>query len=203
MSPALSIMIPTIGRASLRGILEDLVPQLEAQDQVLVVGDGRQWRAERICKKFRDTRIEYFEHGPDHAWGHPQRNVAMRRAKGTHLLSYDDDDVVLPDGLRHVRTAIEHFPDRPLVFRMQHRSELIWKDREIRMANVSTQMIVVPNVAGRLGEWGRVYEGDLEFLKSTVALYPEKEQAIVWRLERITLHGIAGEVPKRPALKRV
>ena len=194
-------MIPTIGRASLHGVLTDLLPQLGESDQVLVVGDGRQPRAEKICLKLKDKRIVYFEHGPDHAWGHPQRNVAMKRATGTHLLSYDDDDVILPDALGHIRTAIGHFPDRPLIFRMHHRSEVLWKDRSLKAGNVSTQMMVVPNVAGRLGEWGRPYEGDLEFLKSTIELYPEKELAVVWRMEAVALHGIAGEVPACPLLR--
>ena len=51
--------------------------------------------------------------------------------------------------------------------------------------NVGTPMIVVPNLPARLGKWGDHYAGDFDFVKSTIALAPGRENDIVWREEFI------------------
>lgn len=192
---SLSVMIPTIGRECLSKLLAELVPQLCLDDEVLVVGDGPQPRAAEIIKGI-DARVIYHEHGPDHAWGHPQRNWAMRRSRGTHLMWFDDDDALLPEALRTVRSAIASTPHLPLMFRMRHIGGVIWWKREVCDGNVSTQMFVAPNVPSRLGRWGHRYQGDLDFITSTLQLYPSGASSLVWREEVIAVHGIDGKAPR-------
>lgn len=196
---SLSIIIPTVGRPSLRALLErDIVPQLAEGDEVLVVGDGPQPQA-RAQAEGLDARVRYLEFGPDHYWGHPQRNHAMGQARGAHLMSLDDDDILLPGALKDVRSEIAANPGRPLIFRMNHAGTVLWSDPNVRLANLSTQMFVVPNIASRLGTWGRRYEGDFDFIRSTLDLFPEKDAAAAWCDKVIATHGIGGMTPRREA----
>ena len=185
---ALSIIIPTIGRQELRRILEELAPQLSPQDEVLVIGDGPQPKAREIAGRF-DSRVKYWEHGPDHCWGYPQRNWAMPRASGSHLMFFDDDDRCAPTALQHIRDAARANPGRPLMFREVHEEGLIWVRKRVELSNVSTQLFVVPNDPTKLGAWGQRYVGDYDFVVSTLALYPGGDEALVWREEVIAVHG--------------
>jgi glycosyltransferase involved in cell wall biosynthesis len=184
----LSILIPTIGRPELKRILGELHPQLSEKDEIIIIGDGPQPNACETAKGF-DARIKYLEHGPDHCWGHPQRNWAMPKAVGTHIMSFDDDDRCAPTALRDIRKAVLETSVRPLMFREYHEGAIIWNRRAVECGNVSTQLFVTPNVSGRLGIWGRRYVGDFDFICSTLELYPDKEQALVWREEVIAVHG--------------
>ena len=141
----------------------------------------------------RDPRVRYHEHGPTKTWGHSQRNFAMPLAKGDYLMTIDDDDRFSSKGLATIRKAVAEEPGRPLLFRLIHDKGIIWEDRAVRCGNVGTQMIVTPNTPGRLGVWGNRYEGDFDFIVSTLAAYPK--DALVWREEILALRGVA----KNPA----
>ncbi len=49
----------------------------------------------------------------------------------------------------------------------------LWKNQVPSLGNVGTPMMVAPNVKSKLGLWGNRYEGDFDFLESTLAYYPE------------------------------
>lgn len=193
---SLSIIIPTIGRPTLITILQEIAPQLDDGDEVIVVGDGRQPDAERMSGGF-GSRVRYLEFESVHCWGHPQRNWAMERATGSHLVFFDDDDAVKPNALDTIRHAVLQNPKSPLVFRMHYGSTILWRDRAVRCGNVSTQMFVVPNRKSLLGEWGGRYEGDLDFIQSTSLKYPDGVRSIVWREEITAVHGLGGRDPRR------
>lgn len=189
---SISVILPTLGRPCLRKVLDELRTQLSAQDEVLVIGDGPVG-AESVVEEF-GKGFRYLEHGPDHAWGGPQRNFAIPFARGSHLMFVDDDDAILKDSLRDVRQGIKEDPDRPLMFRMYEGPLSLWREMTLVEGNVSTQMFVTPNVAGRLGTWSRRYAGDFDFIKSTVTRYPDN--ALVWRSEFTVIHGINGRAPR-------
>lgn len=67
----------------------------------------------------------------------------------------------------------------PILFRMRHHGSVLWTDRQVRLGNVSTQMVCVPNVAGKLGVWPANSEKDFAFIRDTVRNYPP--DAIGWR----------------------
>ena len=186
-APSVSIMIPTIARPTLLRVLGEIRPQLGAMDEILVIGDGPFPVARKMVDGLSDPRIKYLEHGPTKNWGHSQRNFAMWQAKGSYLMSLDDDDRFSSSGLTAVRRAIAEAPDRPLMFRMHQSTGLIWEAREVRCGDVSTQMFAFPNVPDKLGLWGNRYIGDIDFFTGTLALYPK--DALVWREEVIAIRG--------------
>jgi glycosyltransferase involved in cell wall biosynthesis len=177
ITSSLSIIIPTLGRPSLKGALESVVPQLGTADQVIVVGDGSQPLAKQISASYE--KAIYLETVPTRCWGHEQRNLGMSAAKGGHLAFLDDDDIWLPRARIAIDRGIMGNPEKLLFFRMQHRNRTIWKTRDLAFANISTQMYVFPNAPEKLARWRPRPEGengmggDFLFGVETAALWPE------------------------------
>lgn len=190
--PAISIITPTIGRDSLGVMLRKLLPQLSQGDEVLIVGDGPQPNAKKIVNLLADPLVRYWEHGPIWNYGNPQRNLAIAEAKGDYLMFIDDDDQPCPGAIDAVRRAATEFPGRPFMFKMQHPGCVLWIEPVLRIGQVSGQMFVPPNVKGRIGTWSGKYEADFDFMRSTLALYPDGERSIVWREDLTVIQGFAG-----------
>lgn len=134
MTVRLSIIVPTIGRPTLRQTLRSIESQLEDGDELILV---------------HDHEVE-----PILGRGNAERREGMRRATGTHLAFMDDDDIYTPGALDLMR---EHADlERPVIFRadVSHlRGGVIWHEPVLRYTNVSTQMFLVPNEPDLLGEW--------------------------------------------------
>lgn len=192
---SISIIIPTLGRSTLKRTLDSIVSQLSKSDEVIVVSDGPSEAAKKICQAFPD-KIRYFEEGPTRKWGHAQRNLGMKNAGGTHLAFMDDDDVYFPNALASMRKGALENPDRPIIFKSWICEVLFWKQKKIDVSNVSTQMFFIPNVPERLALWrpdtsresGR--GGDSVFMRDTVALWPP--DSLVWREEILASHAHPG-----------
>lgn len=140
---ALSIVVASSGRPTLARTVESARSQMRDGDEILVSVNQ------------------------DCPWGHKARNQLMRAARGDWLLFMDDDDMYTPGALDTVRGAVG-LVGHPHVFRMRYATgDVLWTDREVRCGNVSTQMVVVPNVGDLLGRWGDRYEGDFDFIAET------------------------------------
>jgi len=185
----LSLIVPTIGRPSLVRLIGEVLPQLGPDDELLIVGDGKQPEARKAADGL-DPRVKYSEHGPTRNWGHSQRNWIMPQARGSHILFLDDDDRCAPKAFAEMRAELARRPDHPHLFRSLHPVwGHFWVTKEIRVGNVSTQQIVVPNVPARLGAWGDRYEGDFDFIRSTVALYPGRDADVIWCERVVSAYG--------------
>lgn len=189
---SLTITVPTIGRASLRRTLESIaVGGIRPEDEVLVIGDGEWPEARRIINDFVDRfSLRYLETPPRKLWGHPQRNVGISLAKGTHLASIDDDDVYVPGAIDLIRAGIDQHPDKILLFKMRsctprHPWGHAWRSKDVVCGNVGSPIIVVPNIPANLGKWGDHYAGDFDFISETVRKFPGGHDGIVWREEFI------------------
>ena len=147
MKPSLSVLVASSGRSTLARTLQSIAPQLCPGDECLIdVND-------------------------DAPWGHAARNRLMPRAQGDALLFQDDDDCYLPDSFDVIRARFAECPDRLHVFRMAYgNGRVLWDEPVLRLGNCSTQMLVVPNMIGRLGQFGDRYEGDFDFAESTCRL---------------------------------
>jgi len=147
-----SIVVPTTGRPTLGQTLASIVEQLEPGDEVFVLRDD--------SDDLGDT----------------PRNQTMPRARGTHLLFMDDDDQYARGALARIRRFAEEHPGRIGIFRMRFDHGLVlWRRPELEFGNVSTQLLVVPNVPGKLGRWERRGHliGDYVFLTETAKLQGE------------------------------
>lgn len=160
-----SIIIATMARPSLATTLASIAAEILPDDEVIVIGDGRQPAA---AEMFCATGLPgFYLDGPaGHEWGHPQRNCAMPLASNELLAFMDDDDVYLPGAFAAIRASD---PDALNVFRMRTPKKTLWQTRQLAMGNLSTQMLVVPNRPQSLGEWGLRYQGDFDFATGTAA----------------------------------
>jgi glycosyltransferase involved in cell wall biosynthesis len=182
---SLSILIPTVSRPTLARTLRSLCGQgLGPADEVLLLGDGEQPTARSLFEQFGLPGRYVAVPGPSRDWGYTPRNHGMPLARGRWLTFMDDDDAYAPGALAVVRAALAVNPPRPHLFRMRYvpSGETLWRRREVAVGNVSTQMFVLP-AAGPRGAWGRRYEGDYDFIASTLARWPAG--ALVWREEVI------------------
>jgi glycosyltransferase involved in cell wall biosynthesis len=173
-----SVIVPTRGRKSLDAALTSITEQFEPGDEVIV----------------RWSRDEDF--------GNSARQSMVERAKGTHLLFMDDDDQFARGAIATMRAfALEH-PGRIGIFRMRYLDgRVLWTEPVLRLRNVSSQMLCVPNVPGKLGRWEspeypRV--ADYEFVRGTV----EHQGEPIFR-EEIVAHIRSDRRPVGRALKRV
>jgi glycosyltransferase involved in cell wall biosynthesis len=173
-----SVIVPTRGRKTILAALESITEQLEPGDEVLV----------------RCSRDEDF--------GNSARQSMIERAKGTHLLFMDDDDQFAEGALATMRAFAREHPGRIGIFRMRYLDgRVLWTEPVLRLRNVSSQMLCVPNVPGKLGRWEspeypRV--ADYEFVRGTAELQGEP----IFR-EEIVAHIRSDRRPLGRALKRL
>jgi glycosyltransferase involved in cell wall biosynthesis len=168
-----SVVIPTVGRASLAAAIESCT----GADEIIVIQD----RAASQPIRPPSNVLFLVCEGGDH--GYTARTKGMAAATGTHLAFLDDDDVYLPGAIDLFRG---HATDVPVIFRMDHYDHgILWRDKLLEFGNVSTQMMLVPNVQEKLGVWAphqpelREPGGDYTFLRGCV----EKMGAPLWRQE--------------------
>lgn len=187
-----SFIIPTLGRETIRKALRAVIEESQEGDEILIIADGED-AYERIDKIYPvDCRPSWFQvwetDRTEERGGAPQRDLGVELAMGTWLLFIDDDDKYFPGGVTKIREVVSSGPLVPHMFRIDHARDSIWKDKEVRNGNVSTQMFVTPNIRGLLGRWETDDPepnrgSDLKFIESTLALWPEG--SLVWREEKI------------------
>ncbi len=178
---SLSIIVPTCGRPSLKRTLDSCLVQMTPDDRIIVVGDGPQPASEELCTSV-DERIIYLDGPLTKCYGHKQRQVGLPVAAEDYVVFMDDDDVFTPGALQVIRDAAGRWPGRPMLFQfIDKNGAVIWQRPELRQGNVGTPCIVLPNKPELFGTWGDRYEGDYDFIRSTVDRWPGGEQAIAWR----------------------
>ncbi|MEX1231208.1 MAG: glycosyltransferase family A protein [Planctomycetaceae bacterium] len=179
--PTISVITPTLGRATLRRTMQSVLPQLGIHDEWLIVADGARPATRQLIDHAGDSRIAYLECSDKRsAYGNAQRNAAMRRAQNDFLMFVDDDDWLLPHALAAVRREGVH--GLPMMFRMEYRprNAVLWRMPLLREANVGGGMFVTPNRSDRLADWP-IYDdrqslgygaSDFQFIQRTLALWP-------------------------------
>lgn len=177
MSVRFSIICPTIGRPQLRRLLESLGPAGACMDDELVlIVDGEYPEAHVMASeaalpcKLQTVTIN----PPGGCVGQPARNVGVAIAQGTHLVFTQDDNVLLADVLSNMRGLVDAEPDRPHIWRVMPRAGFVVPTvKTITEGCIDGDCFVVPNVPGRLGRWGMRYNGDFDWITSTLAHYPD------------------------------
>lgn len=167
--PSLSVILPTVGRPSLRATLASIDCQLGPFDEVIVVSDGKNDDTRKVVKAAgrQYVYIELLERIRD--WGGTPRNIGIWSATRQYLTFMDDDDVYLPGAFEAIRKAVLERQCVPTIFRMRHCGRVIWESPSIGVANVSSQMLVIPNIKGLVGYWTSRYAGDYDFITDTVS----------------------------------
>jgi L-amino acid N-acyltransferase YncA len=183
--PTIVLTIPTLGNRlpGLRRQLESVAAQrLVTGDQVIVVVDGAGGGEDDPCcpvghlvREFaaREHAAWVHLHHEEHNWGNPQRNHALDHPARADLIVWnDDDDLTMPGAWDAIRRGARENPGKVLMFRfLTVGREVLWeRPGDVRETRIGGHCIVTPNVPGRVGRWGRRYEGDFDYITSTLAL---------------------------------
>lgn len=195
--PTLSVIIPTIGRTTLRRTLDSIRGQrLVEGDEVVLVQDGPAEEAARRVFEESGLPGKYLSLDRRYAdFGGTPRNHGMAHARADYLAFMDDDDVYTPGAFNAIRAAAVRHPGRPMMFRMALAppAGMIWRDQTLRVGNVSTDMIVVPNQPDRLAPWPSYSCGDLGFVAHTLGFWPDG--SLRWEPATIAAASSAGTPP--------
>ena len=138
----------------------------------------------------------------DEDFGNAARQSLIERAAGTHLVFIDDDDQLASRALATMRRVADEHPGRIAIFRMRYLDgRMLWSEPALRERNVSSQMLLVPNVPGKLGRWeNSEYQrmADWSFISETAELQGEP----LFR-DEIVAHIRSDRRPLPRALKRL
>lgn len=196
-----SIIIPTLGRNTLKRALDSIYSQSSDEDEVQLVFDGADSynRSVEPLKDFGDLPIKSCCETVPELSGCPgatQRNWAIdaKITRGTHILWLGDDDVYRSGALDRVRYWCDRYPDKCLMFKMYtFWHTIVWGDEpELREGNVSDHIFVAPNIPANLGRYTNRYAGDFDFIRETVYNFGG-ESEVIWVPEIIVQCRPEGE----------
>lgn len=158
MDIALSIVVPTLNRPTLRRTLQSIRDAgAGPQDEVIVVwGDGGDPTAvvDSVEPTMKD-RIILAKATPKPDYGNTQKTAGMRAATGTHVAFMDDDDVYKPGAFQKIRQELLKNPGLPHQFQVwigPPHNRKKWKEPKVVYGQILTSGIVVPNDP-RLPSW--------------------------------------------------
>jgi glycosyltransferase involved in cell wall biosynthesis len=129
--PTITFVVPTSGRETLGRTLRSITSQFVAGDEIIVV---------------------YTDHGDG---GNIGRNSAQERAQGDWIAFMDDDDVFVPGAIEKMRAWATENPTKIAIFRRKADAwPTQWSQPVLVPGNVAPPLFFVPNVRGKLAEWG-------------------------------------------------
>ncbi len=104
-----SIIVPTVGRSSLRDTLKSLLAQTYKNLEIIVTDDTKEGKAYEIVKEFPMDKIKYvknekYMHGPT-----GNKNNGLDHITGEYFTIVDDDDQLLPEA---IETLIKHAEEK-------------------------------------------------------------------------------------------
>lgn len=202
--PTIAAIIPTPGQGRpLKRCLTSIAPQLAAGDEVWVIGDTYDAPdgLPEVARLVADygPQFQYVPfNGGQHSYGHFEINHGIALATADYLTFNDDDDVYVPDAFETIRAVAGALVEpRPLMFKFFPQFRLVlWQEPEIKQDWIGGHNIVAPNIKDRLGAWTDRYQGDYDFIRSTVDLWPNKDADVVWRPELIAVARPETVVPE-------
>jgi hypothetical protein len=175
----LTILVPTIGRATLARTLRSIELQRHhyLKLDVIVIGDAHGHDLDGVEDTVRDFRnwlpIRYVPLDTGfNSWGHMNCQAALSLARGEWLHRMDDDDIYVPSALNWFEEAIhETVPVQPIMWQFLDPSRTrLWRESRPAMTigEVGTPTMLLPLLEGRVGSWTSRYEGDFDFIESTM-----------------------------------
>jgi hypothetical protein len=182
--PLLSVICPTIGRATLPRTLASIreqAPQSEAE--LIVVGDTHAGtyrdalaRVPLVCAMYGARYLELA--GAGHCVGQMQRQYGMQQARGEWLAFSQDDGRWNPGAWDAIRFSLGQGELCPRLFRVEVRPGFtVWKRAErLAEGEIDADGLVCRNDPARLGTWGLRQAGDYDMIAVTVALWGGQAQ---------------------------
>jgi glycosyltransferase involved in cell wall biosynthesis len=137
MPPKVTVVIAAYNAQTfLQETLDSVLTQCLREIEVIVVDDGSTDRTLQILKTVPDPRLMVLRQ--QNSGVSAARNAGLAAAKAPYVFFLDADDILLPDALRRMVTALEEKPDRVACFahhvriapdgaELSDRGDLPWK----------------------------------------------------------------------------
>ena len=169
------VLLATIGNDSIFNILGMLKNQLSEIDFLTVVFDGkdRSKNVENVINFLKDSKCKVkiiVEDKNLGYWGHGIRNK-YRELEGNFIYHVDDDDILLDDSFNIIRKHCVDINNIYIFKIFLENNSIIWKDKILKYANISTQSGVIPMHMNKAGYWQLKYGGDYNFYKELFDKY--------------------------------
>lgn len=177
MTPRVSVIIPTRWRDTLRRTLRSIRSQAGPGDvEIVLVEDAHGQELPAVRAAAEEFGCVYAAHDAGHhCFGHCQINRGMRLATGQWLSFMDDDDIYEAGAFAAIAAEAQQLPEPlPMMFQLlSYQHVVLWREPVVKQGRVGGHCLVVPNMPERLGQWACRYEGDYDFIESTLALWPD------------------------------
>jgi hypothetical protein len=190
--PLVSITVATIGRAALPDrALPSLLGQTHTHLEVIVVGDAASPDVAEAVLASGDSRVQYANlsqritahEDPRRHWlaaSTMARNEAARRAKGSWLVHFDDDDHLRPDAIASL-----------LELAREQRAEVVYGGfEEHRPDGTSSVGIGFPPRLGCFSWAGALVHGGLRFFERELVAAHLEMPGDIYLLERMLRAGV-------------
>jgi predicted O-methyltransferase YrrM len=188
LPPRFTFLLPTVGRPTLKRMLESLAAQevLEGEEVLLVSDDrhqavGKVWRASGL----RGTHLAVVS-GPLGRWGHPIRRLLSGGTYLDYVWHLDDDDVLAPDAVARVRRVVarSRLPLYLFRFYCAASKRYFWPAQDRGFLDQVGTHNVIHAARLPLADWPDAYNGDGMFIAETCRINDIRP---CWRPEVIYL----------------
>lgn len=169
------VLLATIGKDSIFKILSMLKEQLNKDDYLTIVFDGKD-KSKNIqsvidyCLNFNCHINIIVENDNLGYWGHGIRNK-HNNLPGDFIFHIDDDDVIFDDTFDIIRKYCVNENIIYIFKIMLENNGIIWKKKVIEYANISTQSGIIPTKINKDGYWALKYGGDFDFYNNLSKKY--------------------------------
>lgn len=198
--PILSVVIPTQGRSTLERALKSIRDQATpSMVEIVLVADAYDLPDEAALEiaglaELYSARLASHDAGY-HAWGHPQLNEGMRRARGLYLTALGDDDLYKEGAMSIVAAALTgRRPARVSMFRVElwpSKSRVVSPvpyvipfDRSMGVGRITAQNAIMFNDESKLAHYPPHPTGDQAFIVRTVDAFGGADE-VAWHEEII------------------
>lgn len=169
------VLLATIGKSSIFNILKMLGEQLNNVDYLTIVYDGIQntsniEEVKSYTNNFKCHVNIIVEEKNLGYWGHGIRNK-HNDLLGDFVFHIDDDDIIFEDSFDHIR---KHCRDTNILYIfkiMLENDAIIWKNKEFKYSQVSTQSGIIPTHMNKNGFWELKYGGDFNYYVNLAKKY--------------------------------
>lgn len=166
------ILMATIGKESIFGMLECLNKQLNSNDYLTIVFDGPNLpnvdKIKNFCNNFKCKVNIIIEEKNLGFWGHGIRNK-HNNLPGDFVFHIDDDDLLYDNCMDILREKCID-KDTIYIFKINNGGSIIWNKPEIIEGQISTQNGIIPTKLNSTAEFTYRYGGDFDFYKKLTTI---------------------------------
>lgn len=159
---------------------------------MIVVGDVHDGPLPGVERLVTDAGFRYlsFDAG-HHCWGHCQLNYALPQAQGSHIHMSDDDDIWTDNARDLMRRGTDVWPEKVLLyqFRSYYGNQVYWVPGTagvFERARVGGHCALVPNVPEKVGRFSCEYDGDYDYVESSVKNFGGLSE-VIWISELVAI----------------